>query len=155
LIYVLIQIVTQGVLGAQLIEFKDAPLTGVAGKIAGSTGVSLLIFAAAISGLGSVNGDVLASPRLLYAGAKDGLFPKFLGKIHSRFETPFMAIIIYSVLIFIFSVSGGFKQLAVLASGGLLLIYLSVILATIKLRKKKKVVTEKTFRVPGGLLIPC
>ena len=57
-------------------------------------------------------------------------------------------------MIFIFSVSGGFKQLAILASCATLLIYLAVILAMIKLRKKKEDVAEKTFKVPGGLTIP-
>ena len=155
LIYVLIQTIVQGVLGTQVAEFKDAPLAAVAEKIVGSTGVILLLFAAAVSGLGSVNGDVLASPRLLFAGAKDGLFPKFLGKIHPRFKTPYWAVIIYGLLIFIFSVSGGFKQLAILASGALLLIYLGVVLALIKLRMKKDENAEKSFKVPAGLIVPC
>ncbi len=154
IIYLLIQIVTQGVLGTQIIEFKDAPLAAVAKRILGAAGVTILLIAAAISGLGSVNGDVLASPRLLFAGAKDGLFPKFLGKIHPRFSTPYWAVIIYASLIFIFSVSGGFKQLAILASGALLLIYLGVILALIKFRMKKNEDAEKSFKVPGGLIIP-
>ena len=57
-------------------------------------------------------------------------------------------------IIFIFSISGGFKQLAVLASAAILLIYLAVILATIKLRMKKQDTAEKTFRAPGGLVTP-
>jgi len=44
--------------------------------------------------------------------------------------------------------------LAILASAAILLIYLSVIIATIKLRSKKQETTEKTFKVPGGLIIP-
>ena len=63
-------------------------------------------------------------------------------------------IIVYGSLIFILSVAGGFKQLAVLASAAILLIYLSVILAAIKLRTKKQDASEKTFRIPGGLIIP-
>jgi amino acid transporter len=154
LIYVLIQAVTQGVLGNQLVEFKDAPLAGVAGKIAGATGITILLFAATFSGLVTLNGDILSSSRLLFAGAKDGLFPKYLARIHPRFATPYLAIITYASAIFIFSVSGGFKQLANLASGALLLIYLAVVLATIKLRMKKTPTGERTFRVPGGLIIP-
>jgi basic amino acid/polyamine antiporter, APA family len=154
IIYILIQTITQGVLGTQLSEFKDAPLAAVAEKIIGTEGVTILLFAAVVSGLGCVNGDVLASSRLLFAGANDGLFPKFLGKIHPRFATPYLAVITYAVLIFILSVSGGFKQLATLASGALLLIYLAVILALIKLRMAKEDGGEKSFKVPGGLLIP-
>jgi L-asparagine transporter-like permease len=57
-------------------------------------------------------------------------------------------------LIFIFSISGGFKQLAILSTAAILIIYLAVILATIKLRKKKPADAEKGFRMPGGLTIP-
>jgi len=155
IIYILIQTLTIGILGTHVNEFKNAPLAAVAKKIIGPVGATILLVAAMVSGFASICGDVLASPRLLYAGAKDGLFPKFLGKIHPRFGTPHLAIIIYALLIFIFSVSGGFKQLAILASGALLLIYLAVILAMVKFRKEKQDAAEKTFKVPGGLIIPC
>jgi L-asparagine transporter-like permease len=65
-----------------------------------------------------------------------------------------MAIITYGLLIFIFSVAGGFKQLAILASAALLLVYLAVILATIKLRMRNQHATEKTFVAPGGYITP-
>jgi basic amino acid/polyamine antiporter, APA family len=96
----------------------------------------------------------MSTPRLLFAGANDGMFPKFLGKVHPRFATPYLAVTTYASLIFIFSISGGFKQLAILASAAILLVYLAVILSTIKLRMKKQDEAEKTFRVPGGLVIP-
>jgi len=154
ILYLLLQTVTQGVLGAQIGEFKDAPLAAVAQKIVGPIGATVLLVAAIISCLGTTSGDVLASPRLLFAGAKDGLFPKFLAKVHPKFATPYLAVITYAALIFIISVSGGFKELAILASCAILVIYLAVILAMIKLRMKKEVKAEKTFRVPGGLIIP-
>jgi basic amino acid/polyamine antiporter, APA family len=155
MMYMLLQTVTQGVLGTQMEAVKDAPLAAVAEKIIGSVGGTLLLVAAAISCFGSISTDVLNTPRVLYAGANDGLFPKFLGKVHTKFATPHWAIFCFAALIFIFSISGGFKQLAILASAAILLIYLLVILATIKLRMKKYDATEKTFKVPGGLTIPC
>ena len=154
IIYLLLQTVTQGVLGPQMADYKAAPLAAVANQIVGPVGATLLLITAAISCFGSVSGDVLATPRALFAGAKDGLFPKFLGKVHSRFATPHLAVITYASLIFIFSVSGGFKQLAILASSAILLIYLAVIVATLKLRSVKQEVSEKTFKVPGGYIIP-
>ena len=154
IVYILLQTVTQGVLGPAMAEFKDAPLAEVAKRIIGPVGATILLFTAAISCFGSTSADVMATPRSLFAGANDGLFPKFLGRVHQKFATPYLAVITYGSLIFIFSVSGGFKQLAVLASAAILLIYLAVILATIKLRKQKQAASEKTFRAPGGLLFP-
>jgi len=154
IIYMLLQTVTQGVLGMEMTAVKDAPLAAVAAKIVGTVGATMLLVAAAISCFGAVSTDVLNTPRVLYAGAKDGLFPKFLGKVHSKFATPHWSIFCFAGLIFIFSVSGGFQQLAILASAAILLIYLLVVLATIKLRMKKKDTPQNTFKVPGGLIIP-
>ena len=153
-IYMLLQTVTQGVLGPSMTAFKDAPLAAVAEKIVGPVGSTILLITAVISCTGNVTLDILTTPRLLFAGANDGLFPKYLGKLHPRFATPHLAIITYGILIFIFSVSGGFRQLAVLASAAVLLIYLGVILATIRLRKLQPFREEKTFKIPGGLLFP-
>lgn len=154
-LYLLLQMVTQGILGLQMEAVKDAPLAAVAERLVGTTGGTMLLFAAAISCFGSVSGDVLNTPRLLYAGSNDGLYPKFLGKVHPKFATPHWAIICFAAMIFIFSIAGGFEQLAVLASAAILLIYLAVILATIKLRKNKLYDSEKTFKIPGGLIVPC
>ncbi|HLF44830.1 MAG TPA: amino acid permease [Chitinophagaceae bacterium] len=154
IVYMLIQMVTQGILGTAIADFKDAPLAAVAEKIAGPIGATILLITAAISCLGSVSGDVMATPRSLFACANDGMFPKFLGKVHPKFATPHLAVITYASLIFLFAISGGFKQLAVLASAAILLVYLAVILATIKLRRRKQQTDEKTFRAPGGLIIP-
>jgi basic amino acid/polyamine antiporter, APA family len=154
LVYVLMQTVVQGILGAQLEQFKTAPLSAIGEKLAGHIAAVLILVAAAVSGFGAVHADVLASSRLLFAGAKDGLFPKFLGRVHKKFQTPHLAVTVFGALIFAFAISGGFKKLAVLASGALLLIYLAVVLATIKLRMKKDANAAGSFKVRGGLLIP-
>ena len=154
IIYLLLQTVTQGILGLQIELVKDAPLAAVAERIVGSIGGTILLGAAAISCYGAVSSDVLNTPRVLYAGSNDGLFPKFLGKIHPKFSTPYWSIVCFAAMIFVFSISGGFQQLAILASAAILLVYLFVIFATLKLRKKKQDVTEKTFKVAGGLIIP-
>ena len=152
--YGLINTVTQGVLGAGIIKFKDAPLAAVAYEIIGPAGTTALLVAAVISCFANCTGDLLATPRLLFAGAKDGLFPKPLAKVHPKFATPYVAVITYGIMIFGFAVFGGFDELAVLASCSMLLIYLGVVLSMMKLRLKKNSGDEKTFKVPGGYVIP-
>jgi amino acid transporter len=154
MLYILLQIVVQGVLGGEVAMHKDAPLAAVAEKMIGPAGGTILLFAAAISCFGNVSGDMFATPRLLFAGAKNGMFPKFLGNVHHKYATPYWAAIIYAALIIFFAVFGGFKQLAVLASASILLVYLAVILAAIKLRTIKQQANHKTFRMPGGIIIP-
>lgn len=153
IVYLLLQTVTEGVLGTNIELVKNAPLAAVAKEIIGPTGGIILLIAAAVSCFGNVSGDLLLTPRLLFAGANDGIFPKFLGKVHPKFATPYWAIIVYGTLIFVLSISGRFKQLAILASAAILIIYLAVILAGIKLRKMANP-GNKTFRMPGGLIVP-
>ncbi len=150
--YILIQFVAQGVLGESLAEQKEAPLVLVASTMLGYFGKVMIVLGVAISGFGVISGDILNSSRLPYAAARDGLLPKFLSIIHPRYATPYVAILFYSGIGFIVSISGGFRQLAVIASSSLLMIYIGVILATIKLRKVKP--AENSFVIPGGLTIP-
>ena len=154
LLYISIQLVTQGVLGATVTAHKDAPLAAVAGIAFGKWGAIIIIAASALSMLGALGGEILSIPRILFAGARDGLMPKPLAKVHDRYFTPHVAIVFYASLGLILAISGGFKQLATIASAALLIIYLGVVLSSVKLRRKETATTEKTFRVPGGIIVP-
>jgi basic amino acid/polyamine antiporter, APA family len=151
MIYLTIQVVAQGVLGNTLILEQEAPLAKVAAIVFGKYGSMFMVLAAAFSCFGLINGDMLASSRLPFAAAKDGLLPSFLAKVHTKFATPYNAIILYGSVAFIFAISGGFRQLAILSSASILLIYVGVIAATIKLRHIK---VDNAFKLPGGITIP-
>lgn len=151
LIYLMIHLTAQGVLGPELAVHKEAPLAKVAEKALGPFGVGLLVVGAAISCFGLVSGDILASSRLLFAAARNGTLPDFLAKVHPKFATPYWSIIVFAGMGFSFSVSGGFRELAILASASLLVIYLAVAFAAIKLRNVNK---EESFTIPGGLIVP-
>ncbi len=153
-LYLSIQLVTQGVLGAGMSSHKDAPLADVAGIALGKSGAVIIILVSALAMLGSLAGEILSIPRLLFAGARDGLMPKPLAKIHPVFNTPYIAIAVYASLGFLLAISGGFKQLATIASAAVLLIYLGVVLSSVQLRRREKERSEKTFRIPGGITVP-
>ncbi len=154
ILYISIQLVTQGVLGDTILDHKDSPLAAVAGIIFGKVGITLMIVATTISMFGGLGGAMLGNPRILYAGARNGVLPKVLATVHSRYFTPHIAVALYASLGLLFAVSGGFKQLAIISGASTLLIYLGVVLAAIKLRKIKTEASEKTFHVPGGITIP-
>jgi APA family basic amino acid/polyamine antiporter len=153
LLYISIQTITQGVLGADMAQHKDAPIAAVANISFGKAGAILITAAAALSMLGALGGEILSVPRILFAGARDGLMPRPLSVIHPLFKTPYIAIACYASIGFVLAISGGFQQLATIASAGMLIIYLGVVLASIKLRKSEAP-TEKTFQVPGGMIVP-
>ncbi|MPR35399.1 APC family permease [Salmonirosea aquatica] len=154
IIYLAIQLVTQGVLGGTIEAHQDAPLAAVAGIVFGKSGIVLITATTSISMLGALGGEILSVPRILFAGARDGLMPKVLSKIHPRFSTPYIAVLFYASLGLLFAIFGAFKQLAIIASASSLIIYLGVILATLKLRKTDSLISAKTFIVPGGIIIP-
>jgi APA family basic amino acid/polyamine antiporter len=153
----LVQIVSQGVLGASLPSFTENPLGAVANKVFGPIGFTIMTIGAAVSMVGYLSSSILSMPRILFQVSKDNVLPiKPLTNIHSKFYTPHISIITYAAAGFLFSVIGGFEQLAIISSATILLIYLGVSLAVIKLRKDEdtQVEIKSGFRIPGGNLIP-
>ena len=154
ILYMLIQTVAQGVLGDQLPKFTATPLAATANVIFGPIGFIILTIGAAISMFGFLSGDILNNPRTLYALSRDRVIPiKALAKIHPSFATPYIAIIIYALLGFTIAVTGSFESLVVIASSSILIVYLGVVLAVIKLRYTQKSKPDE-FTIPGGLTIP-
>lgn len=154
ILYVSIQLVTQGVLGVNISAHKDSPLAAVAGIVFGNAGIVLIIATTAVAMFGALAGDMLSVPRMLFAGSRDRLMPAALARVHPKFFTPYISILFYAALAFMFAVFGGFKQLAILASASILLVYFGVVLAAIKLRKSNPEKSNKTFRAPGGIVVP-
>jgi basic amino acid/polyamine antiporter, APA family len=166
LLYAGLQIVSQGVLGPVLATVTDAPLGAVAERALGGPGRTLIIVAAIVSTLGYVSGDMLATPRLLFAFARDGLLPARLAVVHTRFRTPHVAIIAYAAAACALAVSGSFHVLAVLSAVGILVVDLACCLAVLKLRRddvRKGSVfpaagaggaSGAPFRVAGGPVVP-
>ncbi|EPR74173.1 cationic amino acid transporter [Winogradskyella psychrotolerans RS-3] len=153
-VYILIQTVSQGVLGDALPNFTAAPLAETAKVIFGNFGYLFLIIGAVVSMFGYMSGTILNSPRIVYALARDKVIPiAALSRIHKSFATPHIAIIVYATIGFILAISGSFEQLAVIASSSMLILYLGVALSVMKLRKSKKNY-EGSFKIPGGWTIP-
>lgn len=151
--YSLIQLVSQSTLGRELISQK-APLASVAGKLAGNWGIKILMLGGLVSIIGTLYSIIIVMPRVLFAGANDGLLPGFLSKVHPRFSTPYLAIITFSLLAILLAISGGFRQLIILSSIAMLLLYIGVALALIKFRLSKKNEFPASFMLPGGIIIP-
>jgi len=154
--YILIQTISQGILGDALSSLKENTLGEVAYTIIGPVGFTLLTIGAAVSMFGALSSDILSMPRILFGASKDKTIPfNKLSLIHKKFEPPYVAIIVYVSLDLLFDSLGGFKQLAILSSASVLLIYLLISLAVIKLRKMEKgKLNSETFKIKGGLLVP-
>jgi basic amino acid/polyamine antiporter, APA family len=154
LLYMLIQLVSQGVLGNELPNQKEAPLAEAAEIVFGPVGYTLLFVGTGISMFGMLSGQILNNPRVIFRLSRDGVIPfSRLASIHHKFKTPYLSILLYSGLGFTLATIGGFRQLAVIAASSVLLVYFGVSLSVIGLRKKKEL-DNGGFKIPFGYTVP-
>ena len=153
-IYLLVQGVAQGLLGPSMASFASAPLAEAASRVLGRGGRLLVLGGAVVSMFGYVSGDMLGSPRALYAFGRDGVLPEVLARVHPRFHTPYVAIIVYACLVAALAVSSSFTQLAILANVAALTLYLTCVAASYELQRRDVRIDGTPFAVPGGPIIP-
>jgi amino acid transporter len=114
LLYIAIQLIAQGVLGSALTH-SVAPLADAMAHVGHGLRV-LMLAGTAFALLGMIASDILGTPRMLFAFARDGLLPRALGRLHPQTHTPHIAILSYAALAMILALTGSFAELAVLAT---------------------------------------
>lgn len=109
-------------LGANLIylylipigEMKQAELVAadVARQLIGPAGIVAVSAAVAVSTFGTLNGSMMTAPRIFFAMAEDGLFPKAIARVDPRTGAPTAAILLAAVMGVIFVLIKTFTELA-------------------------------------------
>jgi APA family basic amino acid/polyamine antiporter len=154
-LYLLIQLVAQGTLGADLANHPDTPLAEAAAHFLGNIGRTLMLAGATISAFGFVASDILSSPRMLFAVGRDGILPAWFAHVHPRYRSPDVAITTYAALAFALSVSSSFEALAVLSNVAVLLMYL-LCFAGVWLLIRRDVRTDgPPFNFRGVQIVPA
>jgi amino acid transporter len=152
-LYLAVQMVTQGILGVSLVGQKT-PLAEAAAVVMGPSGRLMMLIGMAISMFGNVSGMTLAVPRMLFAFGRDGFLPSQLALVHPRWRTPYVAIVLQTVIVIALAVSGTFERLAVVANGSVLLVYLACCAGVIQLRRRGVQENGAPFRVPFAAAVP-
>jgi APA family basic amino acid/polyamine antiporter len=150
-LYVLVQLVAISAL-PELAESKTA-LTDVAVALIGPVGAILLTLGAVFSISGNLQSTFLSAPRITFALARDGSFPAWFARVHSKYHTPHTSLWFYGAFCLVLALSGSFVKLAIMSTLVRLLTYMLCIAALPRLEKTIKPV-EGQFSLPGGLLIP-
>ena len=148
LLFVTIQAVTTYWVG---IPGNDHPLADAAQRFLGGAGVTIVSLGALVSCFGHTSANVLSVPRVTFALAENGDFPSFLGAVHRRFRTPWVSIILFATLVWAFASFGSFRWNAFVSAAGRLVVYASVAVALIVLRKKED--QPAPFKLPGGVAV--
>ena len=155
MLYLLLHLVAHAVLGPALASFTDAPLAEVASRVLGPVGRTVVLVGGSVSMLGFLSGDALCTPRSLYAFARDGLLPAPLARLHPRFRTPWIAILVHAAVAWALASGGSFGVLVLLSNVAVLVGYLLCCLAAIELRRRNVQAAGRPFELPGGPLVPA
>ncbi|MEO7997369.1 MAG: APC family permease, partial [Gemmatimonadaceae bacterium] len=153
LLYLVLQLVAQGVLGDAL-STSATPLADAAAVVFGEWGRKLLLAGVVISTFGYVSGMTLAVPRLLFAFGRDGFLPTKLADVHPKWKSPWIAIISQTVIVCALAITSGFDKLIIVANVALLLVYFMCALASLQLRRKGVQSGGTPFRIPGAAIVP-
>ena len=144
LLYVGIQTVAQGMLGPALAA-STVPLADAMAPISPVLKF-IMVAGAAMSMFGYLGSDILGSPRLLFALARDGLLPGLLGRLHPRTRAPHIAIAVYATLAIVLALTGTFAELAVLSALATAALYILGCAAAWRLARRDVAVAGEPLR---------
>jgi basic amino acid/polyamine antiporter, APA family len=147
LLYTLIQAVCIGTLPG--LAASERPLVEASSRFLGSAGAAIISAGAVISVIGTLNTVTLAAPRLLFAMAEHGQLPRLLAATHWRFRTPYVAILISSLIMLVLTLQGTFISALTVSTLVRLLAYMITCLALPILRRSSDI-APPGFSAPAG-----
>ncbi|MGD0396343.1 MAG: APC family permease [Nitrososphaerales archaeon] len=133
--YVVTNAAVFGVVSSTALAKSPIPLILVSTALLGSAGAVITGVGALASVTGTDETEVMGTARLIYAMSSDGLLPKGLGKIHARYQTPYVAVIIEGVIALALMPFSGISALISFAVFNLGVCYLLVCLSLSVLKK--------------------
>ncbi|MGD0330869.1 MAG: amino acid permease [Nitrososphaeria archaeon] len=155
--YLTTNVVLFGVRPWTLLASDTAPLAVAANIALGSIPVLALVSAIIVGGgalvsvAGSDESGMIGTSSLGYALAVDGLFPRAFAKIHPKFKTPYLGIIIQAVTALVAAIIGNLGLLITTSVFLMSIAYLATSGSIFSLRRKG---VKAQFHIRGGLLIP-
>ena len=97
LVYVLVNVAYLRLLGLEGLAATATPAADAAARALGTAGDKFVAAAIAISTFGFLDLAVLAPTRVYYAAAADGYLPASLARLHPKYGTPTLAIVVQAV----------------------------------------------------------
>lgn len=141
------------VLSAAEIQGSKALAAFAVGSLLGPIAAAIISLLILVSIVGCMNGLVLTGPRVYYAMAREGAFPRAFGRINDRYRTPMLALIVQGVWASVLAVSGSYQQIFtdVIFTAW---IFYGLAVAAVLVSRNTQPQLELPFRVPGYPWVP-
>jgi len=148
--YILIQVVCVGTLPELAQSTK--PLADAGSRFMGTAGGTVISAGAIISIVGNLNVLVLSGSRIPFAMAERNELPVFIAKVHDRFATPYVAILLTSAVMLFMTLKSSFVAALTISAIARLVTYAATCLA-LPIFRNRRDSPEALFRLPGGVAI--
>ena len=152
ILYVLVMLVSTGVLPIPQLEVSTIPVADVAMVYAGEIGSLAMIFGAVLATVSSANASILSAARVNFAMGRDRILTVWLNQVHKQFRTPYRAILATGIVILLL-IAGPLPidTLADVASFSYLVAYALVHVAVVVMRRADPATYDPDFRIPDPL----
>ncbi len=148
IIYVFVAFVLVGNIPLESLESDIKPIYTISYLLGGKYVGYIAAFVGIITLVSMANSGVLAASRFPFAMARDQLLPKFMGKIHSKYLTPVVTIILTGVVMALVILFLDVEKIAKLASAFMVLMFIAVNAAVIVLRETSAQWYNPTYKSP-------
>jgi APA family basic amino acid/polyamine antiporter len=143
--YLSTNFIVYGTINWSELAHSTTPLVLVGGVLLGTAGAIMMSIGALVSVSES---GILGTARLSYAMAIEGLFPRAFAKVHPRYGTPSVALVIQGVIAFVLSLFSGIRELISFSVFNMAFAFLLTCLALLVLRR------EEEKGLPGQHVLP-
>lgn len=154
-LYMLTNAAVQYLLPAAAIAQSPRPAADAMRLAVGAWGAGLVSVGMAISILVSLNGTILSGARIPFAAARDGIFFRAMGRVHPRFESPSVSLLVQGgMATLLLLLVGQFQALFELALLAEWLFYMltATTVFVFRLREPQRV---RPYRVPAYPWLPA
>ncbi|OQX85007.1 MAG: hypothetical protein B6D63_03235 [Candidatus Latescibacteria bacterium 4484_7] len=147
ILYTLVVLVTTGVLSRNVLDGSLTPISDGAAAFLGEGGRIALGVAAILAFVSTANAGIMSASRYPLGLSRDGLFPSIFAKVHRRFKTPVVSIILTGAVVVAFLFLE-IKTLVKVASAVVILTNLLSCISVIVMREGKIQNYRPSFKSP-------
>ena len=151
-LYVLTGFTATGLQDYRVLAGSGSPIADAVRVTGNFVAVVTISFGALVATASVLLTNLIGLSRVSFAMARNGQLPTFIAKVHSKFGTPYVSILVTGALMAALTVVLDLKQTVAITSFSLLSTHVVLNYSAIRLRKK--IPDLKTFKAPFYPIIP-